>query len=46
MNTKSTEGTETECPHCKGKTETGTHGGCGKCGKVKHASSGRRPSCR
>ena len=34
--------TETMCPHCNGKTETGTHGGCGKCGKVKHTSSGRR----
>lgn len=33
--------TPTKCPHCKGETETGTRGGCEKCGMVKHTANGR-----
>lgn len=33
----------TKCPHCKGETETGIHGGCGTCRKVKTTDDGRRP---
>ena len=33
----------TACRHCKNKeTETGTRGGCGACGKVKHNANGRK----
>lgn len=31
----------TKCPHCKGETESGTHNGCGQCGKVKHTNGKR-----
>ncbi len=34
--------TETPCPHCKATTQTGLHGGCHSCGKVKLTSSGKR----
>lgn len=34
--------TLTMCPHCRKKSETGTHGGCHDCGKVKHNFDGRR----
>lgn len=32
----------TKCPHCKGETETGLHGGCGTCRLVKTTTDGRR----
>lgn len=38
--------TTTSCPHCKAMTETGTHGGCGTCGKVKFTAHGRIPPPR
>jgi hypothetical protein len=34
--------TETQCPHCKAKSQTGTHGGCGNCRKVKFTWNGKR----
>lgn len=30
------------CRHCKAKGHQGTHGGCKKCGKVKHTSNGKK----
>jgi hypothetical protein len=38
--------TTRECFHCRLKTETGTHGGCYNCGKVKHSFDGRRNEAR
>lgn len=34
--------TETKCNHCKVMSQTGTHGGCYNCGRVKHSPSGRK----
>lgn len=33
---------ESACPHCKGITETGIHGGCHGCRRVKHTTDGKR----
>lgn len=33
--------TRTMCIHCKKMTESGTHNGCGECGRVKHTPNGR-----
>jgi hypothetical protein len=30
------------CPFCKNLSESGTHGGCTNCGKVKHNRDGFR----
>lgn len=35
--------TETPCPHCKHNTQSGVHGGCYDCGKVKTTKDGRLP---
>ncbi len=32
----------TQCQHCKTETQSGTHGGCVNCGKVKHRKDGRK----
>ena len=29
-----------KCQHCKADSDTGTRGGCGKCGKVKATKNG------
>lgn len=35
--------TATRCVWCKKDSETGTHGGCLECGRVKYTDNGRRP---
>ena len=35
--------TRTKCVHCRQSTDTGIHGGCGSCRKVKATSDGKRP---
>lgn len=32
----------TPCGRCKANTQSGTHNGCEKCGKVKHTANGKR----
>lgn len=29
------------CPKCKADTQSGTHNGCEKCGRVKHQTTGK-----
>lgn len=36
--------TQSPCPHCRGNTQSGTHNGCGTCGKVKHTRDGKLES--